>query len=173
MASVNSIELSIFNAKQFKDSFSESEYANVYFTFGRTLPWENEALPPQADTSESSFYEIWSNMIGAKRITGNDARHCIPRFNWAANTVYTAYDNLIDSKDLKNANTQFYVITDEYRVYKRLSKNENNNTMGIPKVYDFLEMPQHLVLVMELLGSSLDNEFTLCNKKFNIETMSH
>ena len=68
MASVNSIELSIFNAKQFKDSFSESEYANVYFTFGRTLPWQNEALPPQADTSDRKSTRLNSSHIPLSRM---------------------------------------------------------------------------------------------------------
>ena len=129
MASVHSKYLDVFVAKQVKNSATTS---NVFITFGKSSTWANDAAPPQANTSMLSFYEIWRNMIGAKRITGNNVRHVIPRFNWTANTVYTAYDHMTDSKDLKNANTQFYVMTTDYNVYKCLSNNYGANSVVQP-----------------------------------------
>jgi hypothetical protein len=135
MTSVNSIELSIYTANQFKESVSGTGGdvdANVYLTFGRCYPWNNDLIPDAANTSVTTFYDVWNNMIGAKKITGNDVSHCIPRFNWTANTKYIAYDNLIDSKDLKNSNTAFYVLTDDYNVYKCLSNNYSSNSTVKP-----------------------------------------
>ena len=135
MTSINSIELSIYTAGQFKESVSgvtADVDANVYLTFGRCYPWNNDLIPDQANTSVISFYDVWNNMIGAKKITGNDVNHCIPRFNWTTNTKYIAYDDLIDSKDLKNSNTAFYVITDEYKVFKCLSNNYSSNSTVKP-----------------------------------------
>lgn len=71
-------------------------------------------------------------MIGGKKITGNDIRHCIPRFNWTANTVYYAYDDLVDSKTLKSSNTQFYVVTDDWNVYKCLANSYGANSTTKP-----------------------------------------
>jgi hypothetical protein len=71
-------------------------------------------------------------MIGGKRITGNDIRHVVPRFNWTNNTVYFAYNHMADSKDYKNANTAFYVLTDEFNVYKCISNNYGNASTSKP-----------------------------------------
>lgn len=121
MSSVHSKYLDVFVAKQVKRSVSET--ANVYLTFGKSSTWANDSAPPQANTSVAAFNDVWRNMIGAKKVTGNNVRHAIPRFNWTANTTYTAYDHLIDSKDLKNSDTEFYILTNDYNVYKCLSNN--------------------------------------------------
>lgn len=132
MSAIFSKYLEVFNAKQFKESVSEPSASNVYLTFGRCFPWSNDAAPPHANTSVSTFYEVWNNMIGGKKITGNDIRHCIPRFNWSNNTIYYAYDDLVDSRTLKRSNTQFYVVTDDWNVYKCLANNYGANSTSKP-----------------------------------------
>lgn len=132
MSAVFSKYLEVFNAKQFKESVSEPSSSNLYMTFGRSYPWSNESAPPQANTSVASFNEIWINMIAGKKITGNDIRHVIPRFNWANNTPYYAYDDLVDSRTLKRSNTQFYVVTDDWNVYKCLANNNGANSTSKP-----------------------------------------
>lgn len=132
MASVRSKDFGIFTAKQFRESVSEPSGANLYLTFGRVTPWTNDASPPQANTSDSVIYEVWNNMVGGKRITANDMRHVVPRFNWANNTTYVAYDHLIDSRNLKNANSSFYVLTDEFNVYKCISNNYGSASTSKP-----------------------------------------
>jgi hypothetical protein len=123
MASTHSKELEIYNAKQFKEAVSEPSSSNLYLTFGRVKPWPDENNPIQANTSVASFYEVWKNMIGGKRITGNDMRHVIPRHDWVYGDTYIAYDHQIDSIVLKNPNTAFYVVTDDWNVYKCLANN--------------------------------------------------
>ena len=132
MSSTFSRNLNIFNAKQFKESVSEPQSSNVYFTFGKVVPWANDSAPPQANTSTSALYEVWKNMIGGKRIVGNDIRHVIPRFNWTANTVYYAYNNIVDSKTLIEGNNKFYVVTDDWHVYKCLANNNGANSTVKP-----------------------------------------
>lgn len=123
MASVYSKNLEIFNARNFIETISQTGESNVYLTFGKSVPWENDTSPPTPDTSTVSYVDVWRNMIGGKKITGNDVSLCIPRFNWTYGTVYTQYDDRLDSKDLKNSTTQFYVITDQFNVYKCLYNN--------------------------------------------------
>jgi hypothetical protein len=121
MASIYSKDLEVYTAKKFRTSVST---ANVYLAFGHPQQWINEENPPQANTSDASVYDAWKEMIGGKRITGNDIRHAIPRHNWSANTVYYAYDQLTDSLTLKNANTKPYVMTDDFHVFKCISNNK-------------------------------------------------
>lgn len=132
MVAVHSKEFEIFNAKQFKESVSEPDSANIYFTFGRCRPWPNGDTPTAANTSIDADNNVWKDMIGGKRLSGNNMRHCIPRFNWTANTVYNQYDHLTDSIALKNANNKFYVITDDFNVYKCIANNYGKSSTVKP-----------------------------------------
>jgi serine/threonine protein kinase len=70
--------------------------------------------------------------------------------------VYLASDN--DNKNFaakieeKKSNSR---LKEEYEIYKKLKKNGVN--VGIPKVMTFIETPQYNVMIMQLLGKSLDN----------------
>lgn len=120
MSSVYSKNLPIFNAENFKMTIEDSGKPNVYLTFGKVVPWANEAAPPQANTSVAAFNEIWDNMLGAKQVQGSDVRLAIPRHDWTTGTVYIAYD---DCSCAFASNTAFYVVTDEWNVYKCLANN--------------------------------------------------
>lgn len=113
----------VFNAEKFIESISGigADSPNIYLTIGKPTTWANESAPPLANTSRNASIEVWRYMMGAKKVTGNDVRQAIPRYDWTTDTVYTAYDNAMDSTDL--ANSQFYVLTDEWNVYKCLSNN--------------------------------------------------
>jgi serine/threonine protein kinase len=59
-------------------------------------------------------------------------------------------------------------LQEEYNIYKKLKQNENCE--GIPKIYKFIDTPQFNILVMQLLGKSLDELFNENGKKFDIGT---
>lgn len=131
MSAATFIALRVNNAEQFKESVSEpSPNTRIYLTYGRVEPWTNEAAPDTANTSIATVYDIWSNMVGGKKITGNDIRHIIPRFNWTSNTKYIAYDD--QNPNLWDKNTKFYVVTSDYNVYKCLSNNYSSNSTVEP-----------------------------------------
>ena len=133
-ATFNSLRVSI--AEQFKESVSEpSPNTKVYLTYGKSLPWSNEDQPNTANSSVSTEYEIWDNMIGAKKVTGSDMRHVIPRYNWTLNTDYTAY--LDTDTDLYNSNTKFYVVTSQNHIFKCLSNNSSSNSTVEPSTLNF------------------------------------
>jgi hypothetical protein len=132
MVSVHSKNLEITNAIQFRESVSEESNTKIYLTFGKVEPWSNDAAPPQANSSVSTLYQVWDNMIGGKLITGNDIHHVIRRINWTANTVYDQYDSLTSSLILFSANVNFYVVTDELNVYKCISNNYSSRSSVKP-----------------------------------------
>jgi hypothetical protein len=123
MPSVFSQNLRIYNAEQFVLSVSELAPTSIYLTIGKTAPWANDALPDQATTSANSVIDVWKNMIGAKLITGYDVRHAVARHDWTNNTVYSMYDHEVDSLSLFDVNNKFFVLTDDWNVYKCLSNN--------------------------------------------------
>ena len=139
----------MFNAKQFRESFDEDSgmttfantvagdtylESNMYLFIGGVQNWanvagaaaaDNDTTPPTpTDSVSNTYYNHWKDMIAAKKVVSTDVTHCIPRYNWANNTSYFAYDNAQNSM---LANT-FYVMTDEYNVYKCLANNNSGGT---------------------------------------------
>ncbi|KAL1924818.1 uncharacterized protein VTP21DRAFT_4472 [Calcarisporiella thermophila] len=58
-------------------------------------------------------------------------------------------------------------LRDEYRTYKILA-----GCAGIPNVYYFGQEGLHNVLILDLLGESLENLFDRCNRKFSVKTVA-
>jgi len=58
-------------------------------------------------------------------------------------------------------------LRDEYRAYKILS-----GTPGIPTAYYFGQEGLHNILVIDLLGPSLEDMFDMCGRKFSIKTVA-
>lgn len=131
MSSATFIKFRVNNAEQFKESVSEpTPNTNLYLAYGKVNAWANDSSPSSANSSVGTEYEIWSNMIAGKKILGNDISHVIPRFNWTANARYIAYDHR--NTNLYDGNTQFYVLTSDYNVYKCLANNNGANSVVEP-----------------------------------------
>lgn len=131
MYSISTIDLKVLAAEQFIESVSEpAPNTTMYIAYGRIDSWANEPLPDVANTSVASEYQFWKSMIGAKRITGNDIRHVIPKNDWVSGTVYTAYDHLDDT--LFNDGMTFYIINSENNIYKCLYNNYGANSIYEP-----------------------------------------
>lgn len=123
MSSIYTKSLQIYNAEQFKASLSEATLPNSYLTFGKVDPWPDDLNPTQAVNSVETNIRVWKNMIGAKKIQGNDVRLAIRRFDWVSGTVYTEYDDSEANLDMNDPTVKFYVVTDEWKVYKCLGNN--------------------------------------------------
>lgn len=128
MSSTGFISLNINNAESFIKT--TTEYMNVYFTFGKVDAWPDDANPPQANTSPQTLTEVWRNMIGGKKISGNDMSLVIPRNDWEANVVYDIYDQT--NPDMADANTKFVVVTDDNNVYKCIFNNNGAPSLVKP-----------------------------------------
>lgn len=99
MRSLITKDFGITNAKNFEKMIA-LPLANVYVGIGRSLPWANVAnssllddvtINAPYDTTEYKNDLLKDGQL-LKRITSNDVQPVIPRVDWAANTVYVAYD---------------------------------------------------------------------------------
>ena len=128
----------IHNAKQFVEAFDEISTTsgaaitdasgllntNMYLFIGKVTPWADDTAPDTpTDSVSNTVYNHWRDMIAAKKIGSTDVSHVCPRYNWTSGTNYFAYTHA------NNAlfDQTFYVMTEDYNVYKCLS---NNNTDG-------------------------------------------
>ena len=117
MVSIYTKYLQVFNAEQFKESVAQTTGATkLYFAYGKVTPWDDENNPMPANTSVNMQTNLWKHMIGAKLLTGNDIYHVIPRYDWAANTYFSMYDDCA----CPLYNTVFYTVTSDWNVYKCL-----------------------------------------------------
>lgn len=60
-------------------------------------------------------------------------------------------------------------VYNEYKIYKYLRRHGFKT--GIAKLYDYIEIPDYNMLVMELLGPSLEEMFDKCNRRFTLPTI--
>ena len=98
--------------------------ANAYI---RKLFSEN--VPPQVSESyQNIYYDTWRNMMSLKKFQSSDVSHVIPRYQWTNNTLYSEYDDLDENLYEK----QFYVVTDNSRVYKCIDNNRGANSTVKP-----------------------------------------
>ena len=142
MAAIVTNKFRIHNAKQFLEAFDEVAFGsgaaisdssgllntNMYLFIGKVTGWSDDSSPPTpTDAVANTHYENWRDMIAAKKITSSDVSHVVPRKNWTNNTSYFAYTHntaTLYSQD-------FYVMTDDYNVYKCLSNSETNSTGSV------------------------------------------
>jgi serine/threonine protein kinase len=73
------------------------------------------------------------------------------------------YASKIEEKSHKNR------LKAEYNIYKKVLNNKD--IIGIPKVYNYIETQQYNILVMELLGKSLESIFDENQRKFSLSTI--
>ena len=129
----------IHNAKQFVEAFDEISTTsgaaitdasgllntNMYLFIGKVTAWDDDTAPPTpTDSVSNTVYNHWRDMIAAKKIGSTDVSHVAPRYNWTTASNYYAYSHA------NNAlfDQQFYVMTDDYNVYKCLANNNAGGT---------------------------------------------
>jgi len=104
----------------------------MYLAIGRLLSWTEEGNPPTPNTSTQTVdFDVWRDMLAAKRIDSANTSYVIPRRDWASDTVYTQYDDTVQNI----ANSNIYVLDTQtlpYRVYKCLWNNRGANSTVAP-----------------------------------------
>lgn len=112
-------------AESFLSELERNE--NQYFFFiGRSTPWTVDNSPPTFADTFASEYEVMNNIIGYKKITPESVYFALPRYQWTSGTTYDQYDDTVDLFDDADPK-QFYIITDENKIYKCLG-----NSGGVP-----------------------------------------
>ncbi len=134
---VTTLKTRFNTAEQFKESFSEASPTISYVFIGNHLAYPDENVPSDISDTIEDEKTVWKNMIGGKKITGNDVELVIPRINWTANTKYRQYDDLVNYSTLLTSNTTLnlkpmYVITSQRSVFQCLSNNTSANSTVEP-----------------------------------------
>jgi hypothetical protein len=129
-----------------------SKVSRYYYTFGKSTPWptvtairsdnteyivSDEDNPPAVSDTYSYELDTRRNISYAKYIDSNDTAIVVQRYNWVTGRVYDQYDQYSeDYTSYNNASSLdqaiFYVLTDEFNVYKCLYNNKNSISFDKP-----------------------------------------
>tara|TARA_R110000737_G_scaffold75064_1_gene104489 strand:+ start:12083 stop:13861 length:1779 start_codon:yes stop_codon:yes gene_type:complete len=134
-------DLSINNAQAFvkalnaTDGSSTKNSVILYAVLGNTADWVDEPEPSFVlDTEQNLQYEQHRRFIGAKKIDVGSVSHVVPRYDWGSGTVYSMYRDT----DSDMFQRQYYVLTDQYNVYKCLYNNKGSASTVKPTGFSTL-----------------------------------
>ena len=145
---------SVFKAK-FKKTIADAIYQEVtsrtaryYHWFGKENSWQDFLSPfipanPTADEpgapSDNFRYDLHvrRDILTAKLVKPSDVSYVVRRIDWVSNTVYDDYDDAYDtttgfgfgpaySGATRLEDSNFYVLTSQYNVYKCIWNNYNS-----------------------------------------------
>ena len=113
----------------YRDIVNENDF--FYLFVGKTTEWPIEGTPEDPQDTEVYNGQTHRNMMFVKRIQSTDVVLMARRIDWVAGTVYDHYD---DTEDLTTKD--FYVLTEDMRVYKCLNNNNNSPSYNKPNSTD-------------------------------------
>jgi hypothetical protein len=113
----------------YRDVVNENDF--FYFFVGKTTEWPVVGTPETPLDTESYNSQTHRNMLFVKRVQSSDAVMMIRRIDWVSGTVYDHYDD-VDDLSAKD----FYVLTNDMRVYKCLNNNDGGPSYNKPNSTD-------------------------------------
>lgn len=115
------------NAKSFISSVASD---SLYLFLGKSDAWSNSVTvttdstaPIPADTIVEEN-DARQNFMAAKKVTASDVSHVTLRHTWASGQTYVPWDDADSDIFTKS----FYIITDEYKVYKCIKAGTGAST---------------------------------------------
>ena len=137
MAAIITEKFRLHNAKEFKQSATESGNA-MYMFIGRPLSWTDDNNPPTPVDSLNDEYDAYANMVALKKVSSTDVSHAIIRRDWTSGTTYDEYRHNYTSSNTATSGastlwaSRFYVVTSDYNVYKVISNNGGASSTVMP-----------------------------------------
>ena len=94
----------------------------------------SESQPPAVTTTYFNInYDLVDDITSLKKIQSSDATHAVPRVNWANNTFFNEWDDkYVDPQSISQDQLRFYMMTDDYKVYKCIDNNRGANSTSKP-----------------------------------------
>lgn len=114
-------------AESLIQEFSANSDDQYFVFFGKIDGWTVDTTPDTlVDCVDSGFSSI-RNSYGIKRIDRTNLFYVVARYDWISGAVYEQYDDTVDMSD-----KQFYVMTDEYNLYKCIENGGGSKSTSKP-----------------------------------------
>lgn len=116
----------------------QNRTAIYHYFIGQSLEWPDDENPPVPNSYLEYENSTRNNIIQTKQIQINDVSLVIPRVNWTSGVVYDMYDDNISADNPSSSGATslkdsiFYVITEDFNIYKCLFNNNGNPSIVEP-----------------------------------------
>ena len=130
MTAIVTSNFRVINAENFKEDVADAA-TSVYVGIGKSDVWSlttsdtTDTTPTTPVDALDTLGEAYQNMIGMKLIGSADISHVVPRYTWASDTSYHAWD----SDDGSIFDKKFYIVTNEFKVYKCIKAGGSVSTV--------------------------------------------
>tara|TARA_Y100000593_G_scaffold90859_1_gene178237 strand:- start:16011 stop:18050 length:2040 start_codon:yes stop_codon:yes gene_type:complete len=111
----------------FVDNFSTYSTNKYFLTIGKVDGWTAGQTFDSIPDTRLNDTEFWRNIVGIKQIDFNSAYYMATKYVWTNGTIYDEYD---DGSDMSNK--KYYVMNNNYDVYKCISNNGNQSSSSEP-----------------------------------------
>lgn len=130
MTAIVTSQFRVVNAENFKRDVTDPDNS-VYVFIGKSDAWSDSVAitadseaPNPADMARE-IESAYKNMIAGKLVTSSDVVHVVPRYDWTYGNSYVAWDD----SDYQIYEKQFYVLTDERKVFKCIKVGPGASTV--------------------------------------------
>lgn len=115
--------LNLHNAKQFRESISETANSIYYVFAGRHQQYTggDDSIDTIVNTNDTVNIDPYKLMVFGKKVANTDVKVMVPRYDWTSNTVYTAYRGNTDI-----SSCTYYAVVNavsSFHVFKVLDNN--------------------------------------------------
>lgn len=119
-----------------RDIRNNNDY--FHFAIGRTAAWSDDTAPETPIDSDSYVSAFRRSMMFTQRIDSADVCLLATRHDWTSGTVYDEYDDSYTSSTQSYsgasnlADAKYFIMTDEFKVYKCISNKLNTPSTTKP-----------------------------------------
>tara|TARA_Y100000991_G_scaffold94715_1_gene71392 strand:+ start:7694 stop:9292 length:1599 start_codon:yes stop_codon:yes gene_type:complete len=109
-----------------------------YLAASRTETWTDDTAPDTSIDNRVDVQNFRDTILFVKRVQSADTAMLARRIDWATTTVYDRYDDNYSSTNTANSGatslhaSNYYVLTDDFNVYKCIDNNNNGQSTTKP-----------------------------------------
>ena len=128
---MSAIITSNFRLDNSRNFYNSLDVDSLYVFVGKSDHWDttlagtSDASVPTPADDQYDQRRAWNNMIAMKKITATNLIGITRRTNWTSGNSYVAWDDA----DTNILTENFYVLTDQYNVYKCLKAGSGTSTV--------------------------------------------
>lgn len=130
MSAIITSKFRLLNANAFKADVADTSNS-IYIGIGKSDAWSSslaitaDSEAPDPTDTRVDENDFWSSAIAFKKVGASDVINITPRHNWTSGQVYVPWDDA-DSDIFTKA---FYVLTDEFKVFKCINAGPGASTV--------------------------------------------
>ena len=109
-----------------------------YLAASRTETWTDDTAPDTSIDNRVDVQKFRDKILFVKRVQSADTAMLARRIDWTTGTVYDRYDDAYSSTNTANSGAtslqtaNYYVLTDDFNVYKCIDNNDNGQSTTKP-----------------------------------------